>query len=150
MSVRVVLILVGILLLACSPERKAMKSFRYGKYERVIDYYKGAIRKNPNNAKAYYYIAESYRLSNRIKEAEPFYAKAGGKGISADSIQLYYAKSLQANAKYDEARKVLEDLESDTKDEQMKDQARQEVDGINYLDKLSQQKSYYKNKKIKI
>ena len=104
MSVRVVLILLGILLLGCSPERKAMKSFRYGKYESVIDYYKGAIRKDLNNAKAYYYIAESYRLSNRIKEAEPFYAKAGGKGISADSVKLYYAKSLQANAKYEEIR----------------------------------------------
>ncbi|MBK7650017.1 MAG: tetratricopeptide repeat protein [Flammeovirgaceae bacterium] len=79
MSVRVVFILAGILLLACSPERKAMKSFRYGKYESVIDHYKGVIRKEPNNAKAYYYIAESYRLSNRIKEAEPFYAKAGAK-----------------------------------------------------------------------
>ena len=148
MSVRVVLILLGILLLGCSPERKAMKSFRYGKYESVIDYYKGAIRKDPNNAKAYYYIAESYRLSNRIKEAEPFYAKAGGKGISADSVKLYYAKSLQANAKYEEARTVLEDLESDTKNEEIKDRARQELDGINYLDKLAQKKSYYKIKNL--
>jgi peptidoglycan-associated lipoprotein len=148
MSVRVVLILLGILMLACSPERKAMKSFRYGKYESVIDYYKGAIRKDPNNAKAYYYIAESYRLSNRIKEAETFYAKAGGKGISADSVKLYYAKSLQANAKYEEARTVLEDLESDTKNEEIKDRARQELDGINYLDKLAQKKSYYKIKNL--
>jgi len=148
MSVRVVLILLGILLLGCSPERKAMKSFRYGKYESVIDYYKGAIRKDPNNAKAYYYIAESYRLSNRIKEAETFYAKAGGKGISADSVKLYYAKSLQANAKYEEARTVLEDLESDTKNEEIKGRARQELDGINYLDKLAQKKSYYKIKNL--
>lgn len=148
MSVRVVFILAGILLLACSPERKAMKSFRYGKYENVIDHYKGVIRKEPNNAKAYYYIAESYRLSNRIKEAEPFYAKAGGKGISSDSVKLYYAKSLQANAKYDEARNVLETLESDTKNEEIKDRAQKELDGINYLDKLAQKKNYYKIKNM--
>lgn len=148
MRVRVVLIFVAILMLACSPERKAMKSFRYGKYESVISYYKGVLRKEPNNAKANYYIAESYRQSNRIKEAEPFYAKAGGKGISTDTIKLYYAKSLQANAKYDEARSVLETLESDTKNDEMKNRARKELDGINYLDKLAQKKSYYKIKNL--
>lgn len=146
---RVVLIIVGLMLLAsCSPEKKAMKSFRLGKYESVIDYYKGVTRKEPGNTKANYYIAESYRLSNRIKEAESFYAKAGGKGVNSDSVKLYYAKSLQANAKYEEARNVLETLESDTKDEKMKDRVRKELDGLNYLDKLAQKKSYYKIKNL--
>lgn len=146
---RVVLVFVGLVILAaCSPEKKAMKSFRLGKYENVIDYYKGVAGKQPNNSKANYYVAESYRLSNRIKEAEPFYARAGGKGVNADSVKLYYAKSLQANAKYEEARNVLETLESDTKDEKMKDRARKELDGLNYLDKLAQKKSYYKIKNL--
>lgn len=146
---RVVLVFVGLVIMAaCSPEKKAMKSFRLGKYENVIDYYKGVAGKQPNNSKANYYIAESYRLSNRIKEAEPFYAKAGGKGVNADSVKLYYAKSLQANAKYEEARNVLETLDSDTKDEKMKDRARKELDGLNYLDKLAQKKSYYKIKNL--
>lgn len=146
---RVVLVFVGLVILAaCSPEKKAMKSFRLGKYENVIDYYKGVAGKQPNNSKANYYIAESYRLSNRIKEAEPFYAKAGGKGVNTDSVKLYYAKSLQANAKYEEARNVLETLESDTKDEKMKDRASKELDGLNYLDKLAQKKSYYKIKNL--
>jgi outer membrane protein OmpA-like peptidoglycan-associated protein len=136
------------LLASCSPEKKAMKSFRLGKYESVIDYYKGVTRKEPGNTKANYYIAESYRLSNRIKEAESFYAKAGGKGVNSDSVKLYYAKSLQANAKYEEARNVLETLESDTKDEKMKDRVRKELDGLNYLDKLAQKKSYYKIKNL--
>ncbi len=96
----------------CSPEKKAMKSFRYGKYEKVIDYYKGTLKKDPNNGKANYFLAESYRLSNRIKESEPFYARAKGKGVNPDSVKLYYAKSLQANAKYNESRAVLEELET--------------------------------------
>ena len=96
----VLIIAFAVLLASCSPEKKAMKSFRYGKYESVISYYKGVLRKQPNNGPANYYIAESYRLSNRIKEAEPFYAKAGGKNIREDSVKFFYAKSLQANAKY--------------------------------------------------
>lgn len=148
MRVRV-LILMGVVLIgACSPEKKARKSFRLGKYEAVIDYYKSVARKQPNNGPANYYIAESYRLSNRIKESEPYYAKAGGKGVNPDSVKLYYAKSLQANAKYEEARQVLEELESTTADEKMKARAYRELDGINYLDKLAQKKSYYKIKNL--
>ncbi len=148
MSVRGVFVLVLIGMAACSPERKAQKSFRYGKYERVIDYYKGVTKKQPNNGPANYYIAEAYRLSNRIKEAEPFYAKAGGKGVDADSVKLYYAKSLQANSKYDKALEVLQSLETTTKEEAMKDRARKELDGLNYLEKLAEKKSYYKIKNL--
>lgn len=135
---------------ACSPEKKAMNSFRYGKYEKVIGYYKGVIKKDPNNGRANYYLAESYRLSNRIKESEPFYARAKGKGVNPDSVKLYYAKSLHANAKYTEARNVLEELESTTNDDKIKDRARRQIDGIDYLEKLSQKKSYYKIKNLEV
>ena len=133
---------------ACGPEKKAMKSFRYAKYESVIKYYKGVLRKQPNHGKANYFVAESYRLSNRIKEAEPFYAKADGRGIDEDSVKLYYAKSLQANSKYAEARTVLESLEVDTKAEKLKARAQKEIDGLNYLEKLAEKKSYYKIKNL--
>ncbi|MEY4931210.1 MAG: hypothetical protein RI909_1934 [Bacteroidota bacterium] len=149
MRVRGVIVLgILIVLAACSPEKKAMKSFRYGKYESVISYYKGVLRKQPGNGKANYFIAESYRLSNRIKEAEPFYAKAGGRGINDDSVKLFYAKSLQANSKYDEARTVLEALESSAENEKIKVRAKKEAAGISYLEKLSEKKSYYKIKNL--
>jgi outer membrane protein OmpA-like peptidoglycan-associated protein/tetratricopeptide (TPR) repeat protein len=149
MRVSVALVLSGLIVVAgCSPEKKAMKSFRWGKYEKVIDYYKGTLKKDPNNGKANYFLAESYRLSNRIKESEPFYARAKGKGVNPDSVKLYYAKSLQANAKYSESRAVLEELERTTNDEKIKSRAQREIDGIDYLDKLSQKKSYYKIKNL--
>lgn len=144
----VIVLSILIIVAACSPEKKAMKSFRYGKYESVISYYKGVLRKQPGNGNANYYVAESYRLSNRIREAEPFYAKAGGRGVNADSVKLFYAKSLQANSKYDEARNVLESLESESKDEKLKSRAQKEIDGLNYLEKLAEKKSYYKIKNL--
>jgi peptidoglycan-associated lipoprotein len=134
----------ALLLFACSPEKKAMKSFRYGKYESVIRYYREVLRKQPANGTANYYVAESYRLSNRIKEAEPYYAKASGSGINPDSVKLYYAKSLQANAKYDEARKVLDDLLASARDEKIKDRAQKELSGLSYLEELAGKKSYYR------
>lgn len=148
MRVRYFLVIGLLLVLGCSPEKKAQKAYRLGKYEGVIDYYKGVLKKQPNNPQANLYVAESYRQSNRIKEAEPFYAKAGGKGISPDSIKIYYAKSLQANAKYAEARTVLEELVSTTKDDKIIDRANRELNGINQLDLLAQKKNYYKIKNL--
>jgi peptidoglycan-associated lipoprotein len=149
MRVKVVAVFVmGLLLAGCSAEKKARKAFTLGKYEKVINYYKDVARKQPNNGVANYYVAEAYRQSNRIKEAEPFYAKAGGKGVNPDSVKLYYAKSLQANSKYAEASQVLQSLAANTKDEKLKDRAGKELAGIDYLDKLNQKKSFYKVKNM--
>lgn len=145
----VVLIFLSILfLIGCGPEKKAMKNMKYGKYQKVINYYLGVLEKQPNNGRASYFIAEGYRLSNRIKQAEPFYAKAGGPGIDKDTVLLYYAKSLQANGKYSDARQKLEEIEATTKNTLMRDRARKELDGINTLDKLAEKKSYYRIKNL--
>ena len=76
----------ALLLIICSVavaygQRKAAKNFRMGKYQKVIDYYTDVLEKDPNNGKANYMVAESFRLSNRIKQSEVFYAKAGGPGV---------------------------------------------------------------------
>jgi sugar/nucleoside kinase (ribokinase family) len=96
--------------MSCSIEKKANKAFVLGKYQNSIDLYKKVVAKNQNNGKANYFIAESYRLSNRPKEAEAYYGKAGGKGIDPDTVQFYYAQSLKANGKYAEARQQLDEM----------------------------------------
>jgi peptidoglycan-associated lipoprotein len=142
------LLVVLALLLGCSAEKKANKAFRYGKYQTTIDIYKKQLAKNPNNGKANYFVAESYRLSNRIKEAEHFYEKAGGRGIDKDSVRFYYAQSLEVNGKYDSARKVLEDIVNTSTEDKIKDRANSAINGLDYLSKLNQRKSYYKIKNL--
>jgi peptidoglycan-associated lipoprotein len=144
------IVLVIVLLAACTAEKKANKAFRLGKYQNTIDIYKKILAKKPNDAKANYFVAESYRLSNRLKEAEPFYEKAGGRGVNKDSVKFYYAEALANNAKYDEARKTLEDLSAGTTDEKIKDRAQAKIDGINYLQKLNERQSYYKVKNLEL
>jgi len=134
------------MVVSCSTEQKATKAFRRGEYQNTIDLFKKSKPREPE--KANYFVAESYRLSNRIKDAEEFYKKAGGRGIDKDSVQFYYAQSLKANAKYDEARKQLEELQSRTTNEKLKDRARAEIDGLAYLEKLRQNPSYYRVKNL--
>lgn len=137
-------------LMSCGIEKKANKAFVLGKYQNSIDLYKKVVSKNQNNGKANYFIAESYRLSNRSKEAEAFYAKAGGKGIDSDSVKFYYAQSLKANSKYAEARRELEEMVSSSSNTALKDRAKAEMDGLAYLEKLNEKESYYKVKNLEL
>lgn len=147
-STLLLVVLSTALLLGCGPEKKARKNFRLGKYQSVINHYLDVVEKQPGNGKANYFIAESYRLSNRIKMAEPFYARAGGPGIDKDTVQFYYAKALQANGKYEEARQKLTDLESATSDDAMRDRARKELSGMKTLDQLAEKQNYYRVKNL--
>lgn len=135
-------------LASCSIERKAQKAFVLGKYQNSIDLYKKVAGKNQSGGKANYFIAESYRLSNRPKEAETFYAKAGGKGIDSDSVQFYYAQSLKANSKYAEARQQLDELIKSSTNTPLKDRAKAEMDGLAYLEKLNETESFYRVKNL--
>lgn len=145
---RVILVLlIPILFAACSAEKKAAKTFRLGKYQSAIDQYKKLAGKNPGQAN--YFIAESYRLSNRIKEAEAYYEKAEGRFIDRDTLKFYYAQSLKANGKYDEARKQLEELSRNAADDKLKDRASAELDGLDYLKNLSEN-NFYKVKNLEL
>jgi len=149
MRLRILTLVIPILLGACSAEKKAYKAFNLGKYQSSIAMYKKMLASNPNNARANYFVAESFRLSNRVKEAEPFYAKAGGaKGVDKDSIQLYYAQSLKANGKYAEAKAELEEVSNSTANTALKDRTRAEIKGLDYLSALNEKPSYYRVKNM--
>ncbi len=133
---------------SCSPESKALKNFKYGNYESVISYYQNVLKAQPNNGKANYYVAESYRQSNRIKQSEPYYEKAGGPGVNKDSVMLYLAKAQQANGKYTEAVATLETLQSTTEVEGLRDRAGKELAGLQNLEDLKAKKNYYRVKNL--
>lgn len=137
-----------LLVSACSTEKKAIKAFTQGKYQNSIDLFNKVLSGNPGNPRANYFVAESYRLSNRLQDAEAYYAKAGGRGIDKDSVQFFYAQSLKANSRYDQAEKVLQDLISSTDNEPLKDRASAEVKGLGYLSKLNEKENFYRVKNL--
>lgn len=139
-----------VLVASCSTEKKALKAFRGGKYQNAIDLYKKVLAGNPNNAKANYYVAESYRLTNRIKESEQYYQRANGKFFDKDSISFFKAQSLKANGKYEEAKKELETLIASSTNNPLKDRANAELKGMDYLVKLSEKPNYYRVKNLEL
>jgi peptidoglycan-associated lipoprotein len=135
-----------ILFSACSVEKKAQRSFNLGQYESTIEYYQGVLKKDPNSVRANYYIAESYRLSNRIKLAEPYYKLAIEKGNRAeqDSMRLMYVQALKTNQQYDLAKVQLQQLYNSTSNDFLKQRAVQEIEGINYILSLEEKENYYR------
>lgn len=142
----VILFVAGLLIIGCSVEKKALKSFNRGEYQNTINLLKGS--KAGNSGRANFLIAESYRLSNRVKEAEEYYEKAGGRGFDKDSIQFYYSQALKTNGKYEEAKKELEELQARTANEPLKERAAAELNGLAYLNNLRQKQSYYRVKNL--
>ncbi|HMQ00473.1 MAG TPA: hypothetical protein PKC24_11885, partial [Cyclobacteriaceae bacterium] len=142
----VFILIVAMLSTACSIEKKAKRSFELGQYESTIEYYQKVLKNDPENVKANYIIAESYRLSNRIKYAEPYYRLAVEKGTPAqrDTMRLMYVRSLMSNEKYDLANTQLEQLYAGASNEFLKQRAAQEIEGLKQLRALEERGNYYR------
>jgi peptidoglycan-associated lipoprotein len=133
---------------SCSPEKKMKKAFDGGQYQKVVNYYLDKIEKDPNDSRANYFVAESYRLSNRIKESEPFYARAKGRFLDADTIAFYHAQALMANGRYDEAKAKLDELLTSTTNDKFKQWVGKTVDGFGRLQALDEKPNYYRIKNM--
>lgn len=82
---------------------KADKRFARGEYETAIELYKADVARGKNTATSNYRVAEAYRLSNRIEQAESYYKAAIDGGAKMPDAQFYYGLALKANGKFDEA-----------------------------------------------
>ncbi len=137
-----------ILLVSCSVEKKASKSFDLAQYQYTIDVYNKVLKKDPENAEANYFIAESYRLSNRLHKALPYYEKAMTNGISNDSVGLFYAFALKVQGKYDEAGDQLDKFLRESENEKYVKRAEEEFNNLDNLEKIQTKKNYYRVKNL--
>ena len=135
-----------VILSACSSSKKAEKSFANGEYNVAIETYKKALK--PNDPESNFNLAEAYRLSNRISESAPYYSASLKSGIENEYVNLYYAKALKANEKFNEATKVLDDYISSGEDEDIVALARREVENIEKITAVKTKENYYRVKNL--
>ncbi|TRX58869.1 OmpA family protein [Fulvivirga sp. M361] len=136
------------LLNSCGIEKKASKSFDLAQFQYTIDLYNKVLKKDPDHAEANYFVAESYRLSNRVHLALPYYEKALNNGLENDSVRLFYAFALKAERKYDKSREVLETFLSTVTDEKYKNRAEEEYQNLDNLSEIKSKKNYYRVKNL--
>ncbi len=132
-------ILFVLLLGACGAGKyisKGDKKYGEEEYERAIEYYKQALPKADNPGEINYRIAESYRRSNRLAQAEPFYKAALDANLRREDAYFYYGMALKANGNYEEALNQLQDYIRVGSNTRLKGIALREVENYSALDEI--------------
>ncbi|GHB85834.1 OmpA family protein [Persicitalea jodogahamensis] len=135
-----------LLLQACNPTMQAYKNgvkrFDNGEYDLALKDFQRAAEGNYDPAQTNYFIAESYRLSNRYQEAIPYYKKAMEAGTTDPNARFQYAYALKASGQYDEARQEFAQFtENQTADKTLKERAAREVETLKITDLIKQKKA---------
>lgn len=116
-----------------SLQEKGNEQFLSGQYQYAINSFSQILADDPENKEANQVIAESYRLSNRIEDAAPYYQKLVEEDPTFDS---YYrlGLSLKAHDKDEEAKEAFEKAKGYTQDETYLAETQRQLEAI----KLSQ------------
>jgi len=102
------ILFLSILLGSCtSLSKRGLAQFESGEYQLAINTFSRVLEKDPDDRQANNIVAESYRLSNRVEKAGPYYDKLielDGRG------ETYFKKglSLRDQGKYEEAIEAFE------------------------------------------
>ncbi|WP_444544417.1 OmpA family protein [Salmonirosea aquatica] len=131
---------------ACNPTMQAykngVKKFENGEYDLALKDFQKAAEGNYESAQTNYLIAESYRLSNRYREAIPYYQKAMEAGATDPNARFQYAYALKASGQYDEARQQFAQFtENETANKTLKERAAREVETLKITDRIKQKKA---------
>lgn len=123
------LLIVGVS--ACkSLQEKGNDQYLSGQYQYAINTFSQILADDPDNKEANQLIAESYRLSNRIEKAAPYYEKL----IEEDpSFENYYrlGLSFKAQDKDEEAKEAFEKAKEYTQDEAFLAKTQRNIEAIN-------------------
>src|SRR4051794_12174163 len=115
MSKITILNLFAVLVILGGCTSQATKSFNKGKakydqgeYQPAIDNFRQALDKGAAAGPTNYYIAESYRRSNRIQEAEAYYNGAIAAKTAEEDAYFWYGYALKSSGKYEAAANQFE------------------------------------------
>lgn len=117
--------------------------FKNEEFDSSIEDLKQALAKGAPKGESAYYIAESYRQSNRLGEAEEFYKMAIKERFLDDHADFYYGHALKANKKYASAKKVFQRYIRIGSNFEYIDQAKKELKNIEALEELIKQPETY-------
>lgn len=124
--------------------KKGVRHYDAGEYNLALTQFEKASKGNIDPARLNYYMAESYRQSNRFAEAAPFYQKAIDAKTTEPNVHLYYGYALKSEGRYPEALTQLQEFVADAPKTTTKatlDKARREVETLKAINVIAQNKS---------
>jgi outer membrane protein OmpA-like peptidoglycan-associated protein/tetratricopeptide (TPR) repeat protein len=129
--------------------KDGQKKFANGEYDLAIKGFQKAASENYEPVQTNYLIAESYRLSNRFKEAIPYYKQALDGGFVNADARFQYAYALKTAGQYADAAAQFAAFAKDTSSSQaLQERALREVEILRIADKLKTEKMEVEVKNI--
>ncbi|WP_299251045.1 OmpA family protein [uncultured Cytophaga sp.] len=134
---------------ACSPKSakyfaKAEVQYTQAEYQDAIENYQQALSEGGDPAQCNYRIAECYRRSNRIQEAEPFYKKAVEAGVKDEEAYFFYGKAMQSVGNYEGAAAEYKKYIKNGSNFDLINRAKKELENLTALQAIVEEKNYYK------
>ena len=130
----------------CSPYKKALDHFDSAEYEPAVALFKNELKKAGADAgELNFKIAESYRLSNRLAFAYPFYKAAKKAGFSDENLIFYIAYAAKSAGETKESLALFENYLAKGSEPDFRDLARAEIKNAEITDKIRQAKSFTRN-----
>ena len=135
-------------LTGCNPAMQAYKKgvshYDAGEYNLALNQFQKAAKGSIDPARLNYYMAESYRLSNRFADAVPFYQKAIEANTTEPEAHFNYAYALKSQGNYAGALEQLQQYVANapkTASKTTLDKAKREVETLRAIDIIAKNKS---------
>lgn len=122
---------------------RGLQKFDMEEFEFAAENMKQALTYGASPSSTNFYIAESYRQSNRIHEAEQYYAKALEAGNRSENVHFYYAFAQKSNGNYLGAYKTLQAYLKYGADPEHIERAKHEIKNLKELEELAYKKRFY-------
>jgi peptidoglycan-associated lipoprotein len=137
-----------IFMLGCAPSAKklftkAKAHYDLAEYEVGIQKFQQAKAKGYNSKECAYYIAESYRRSNRIHESEKFYKEAVDANTSEEDAYFYYAKAMKSNGNYQGAEAAYKKYLSIGTNFDLINRAKSEIANLKQIEDIVDKGSFF-------
>jgi peptidoglycan-associated lipoprotein len=134
---------------SCTPKatkylNKGKQDFEEAEYQFAIENFQTALKKGASANDCNYYIAESYRRSNRMHESEQYYKKAVEGGTTEEDAYFYHAMAMKANGNYEGATNQFKNYISMGTNFDLINKAKIELANLKVINDIVAKKSYYK------
>jgi peptidoglycan-associated lipoprotein len=115
--------------------QKGQNQFQAGEYQLAINTFSRILEEEPENKEANFYVAESYRLTNRVEQAETYYSRLLEEDETFESY-FRLGQSLKSQGRYEEAEEAFTKAREVTLDDNYQRLAEKELLNIKKINEI--------------